>query len=77
MFLAGHNNLDDLTLEELDDDVEEAKFAASAANEGDVDAEEVKNNEDSGEEEAFVYDRALYDADGLEDEDVDFDDDEE
>jgi len=31
-------------------------------------------DEDEDEEEEFVYDKALYDADGLEDEDVDFDD---
>ena len=35
--------------------------------------EEVKQDDDE-EEEEFKYDRALYDADGLEDEDIDFDD---
>ena len=30
--------------------------------------------EEEEEENEFVYDRALYDADGLEDEDIDFDD---
>ena len=52
-----------------EDDDEEFKAAAD-----DEEGEETKNEDDS-DEEVFVYDRALYDADGLEDEDVDFDDD--
>lgn len=36
--------------------------------------EEQKQDEDEEGDEDFVYDKALYDADGLEDEDVDFDD---
>jgi len=40
----------------------------------DAAVEEVKDDGDGSEEAEFVYDRALYDADALE-EDVDFDDD--
>lgn len=70
MFLANQNDFDNITLDEMNEDDDE-EFKAAADDEA---GEETKNDDDS-EEEAFVYDRALYDADGLEDEDVDFDDD--
>ena len=76
LFLMNRSAFDDITLDE--EDVEEAlvdksatKGAAAAQND-----EETKVEGDGEEEEAaFVYDRALYDADGLDDEDVDFDED--
>ena len=61
---------DDIVLDATGDDAEEDENAAAQQA---VDAEEAKQ-EESEEEPEFVYDRALYDADGLEDEDVDFDD---
>ena len=69
MFLENQTDFDNITLDEMDEDDEEFKAAAE-----DEAGEETKNADDSDEEE-FVYDRALYDADGLDDEDVDFDDD--
>ena len=71
MFLMNSNNFDDIVLDEIDDEGEEEAKAAGDVEEQD---EEAKVG-DSEEDEEFVYDRALYDADGLEDEDVDFDDD--
>lgn len=64
IFLSNKKAIEDLTLEadEFGDE-----FA-------DDDAEEVKQDDDESDEEAFKYDRALYDADELIDEDVDFDD---
>ena len=63
MFLSNRAAFDDLVLESTAADDEDNDEAV-------VD-EEVK--EDASDEGDFVYDRALYDADGLE-EDVDFDD---
>ena len=71
MFLMNNNSFDDIRLDELDEEGEEEAKAAGDAEEQDEEAKV----EESEEEEEFVYDRALYDADGLEDEDVDFDDD--
>ena len=69
---------DDITLDEpdveeaLDAPVSKIKAESAAGNED----EETKDQIDGDDEDepAFVYDRALYDADGI-DEDVDFDDD--
>ena len=73
MFMMNRSNFDDIVLDAaMDDeygDEEEAKAAA------DDDLGEEAKAEESEEEEVFVYDRALYDADGIEDEEVDFDDD--
>ena len=76
--MQNRSAFDDITLDasaddDEDGDVEESKGDDDAAqNNGD---EEQKEDDDEDEPE-FVYDRALYDADGLdEDEDVDFDDD--
>lgn len=71
MFLMNSNAFDDIRLDELDEEGEEEAKAAGDVEEQDEEAKV----EESEEEEEFVYDRALYDADGLEDEDVDFDDD--
>ena len=62
------SNFDDIVLDAIDDEEEEVKAAAD-------EVEEEAKAAESEDEEVFVYDRALYDADGLEDEDVDFDDD--
>ena len=62
LFLANKKAFEDLTLDDED----------GADTKEDPD-EEVKQDDDE-EEEEFKYDRALYDADGLEDEDIDFDD---
>lgn len=62
------NAFDDLTLEEEDEE-EESKEQVQGF-------EEEEKKEDSEEEVEFKYDRALFDPDGLdEDEEVDFDDD--
>ena len=78
LFMQNRSAFDDITLDASADDDEDGDFEeskgddAAAQNNGD---EEQKEDEDD-EEAEFVYDRALYDADGLdEDEDVDFDDD--
>ena len=65
LFLANRKAFEDLTLDtdEVDDD-EEIK----------IDGDEEFKQDDDEQEEEFKYDRALYDADGLEDEDIDFDD---
>jgi len=61
LFLMNRSAFDDIVLE-----------ATMPEDDDEVDVEEGKADEsDEGE---FVYDRALYDADGLEDEDIDFDD---
>ena len=67
LFLANRKAFEDLTLDDGDDvdDDEEIKLDGE---------EEFKQDDDDEEEEEFKYDRALYDADGLEDEDIDFDD---
>lgn len=72
MFLMNSNAFDDIRLDDIED--EEGEEEVKAAGDVEEQDEEAKV-EESEEEEAFVYDRALYDADGLEDEDVDFDDD--
>ena len=78
LFMQNRSAFDDITLDASADDdedvnLEESKGGDAAQNNGD---EEQKEDEDDDEEGEFVYDRALYDADGLdEDEDVDFDDD--
>ena len=70
MFLENRSEFDDITLDEEADE----EFKAAGEEEVD-DGEEEAKVDLSDEDEEFVYDRALYDADGLEDEDVDFDDD--
>ena len=78
LFMQNRSAFDDITLDASADDdedvnLEESKGDDAAQNNGD---EEQKEDEDDEEEAEFVYDRALYDADGLdEDEEVDFDDD--
>ena len=78
LFMMNRSAFDDITLDASADDdeavnLEESKGDDAAQNNGD---EEQKEDEDDEEEAEFVYDRALYDADGLdEDEEVDFDDD--
>lgn len=70
MFLANQSDFEDLVLEEEDaEDVTEEALAA-----GEEGKEEVKDDDSDEEEGGFVYDRALYDADGMDEEDVDFDD---
>ena len=77
LFEQNTRTFDDIVLDDEEaetDDAEESKAAGDAVQ----DEEEVKNDDDAedSDEVEFVYDRALYDADGLdEDEDVDFDDD--
>ena len=68
LFLQNRSAFDDIAFEE----VEEEDTAAAAT--GQATTQEEAKGEDDEEEEEFVYDRALYDADGLGDEDVDFDD---
>lgn len=68
------SNFDDIVLDAIDDEGEEVKAAADYAGNDEEEAKAAMEDEDE-DEEVFVYDRALYDADGLEDEDVDFDDD--
>ena len=63
LFLANKKAFEDITLD--GEDEEEQKVEEEAA-------EEVKMEDE--DEEEFQYDRALYDVDGLDDEDVDFDD---
>ena len=63
MFMQNRAAFDDIVLDATIDAEEENGTDA---------VEEEKSDEDEDEE--FVYDRALYDADGLEDEDIDFDD---
>ena len=79
LFMQNRSAFDDITLDasaddDEDFDVEESKGNGEAAqNNGDEEQKEGSDDEDEAE---FVYDRALYDADGLDDdEDVDFDDD--
>ena len=71
MLFESTRDFDDIVLEEVpEDDTEEGK----AAGEDVAETEEVKDGSDEDEE--FVYDRALYDADALEElEDIDFDED--
>jgi len=64
MFLQNRAAFDDIVLDATLDAEEELEGAAAV--------EEEKSDDD--EEGEFVYDRALYDADALEDEDIDFDD---
>jgi len=66
MFLQNRAAFDDIVLDATIDADEEVDGNAAA-----IDQDEEQK---SDEEEEFVYDRALYDADGLEDEDIDFDD---
>ena len=73
LFMMNRSDFDDIVLDAIDQEGEEEEVKA-AANDGN-EAEEEAKAEESEDEEVFVYDRALYDADGLEDEDVDFDDD--
>ena len=70
LFLQNKSAFDDIVLEMTHADSVESGAAAAE------DEEEEKYDEDDEEEDQpFVYDRALYDADGLEDdEDIDFDD---
>lgn len=67
LFLMNRSTFDDITLE-ADEEEELVEDTAAAAGDEEAKAEE------SGEDQEFVYDAALYDADGLDDEDVDFDD---
>lgn len=74
LFEVNRNAFDDLTLDDDADEVEAVNLAAVKVEEakgGDMD----DLDEEDGEEK-FVYDRTLFDADGLDEEDVDFDDDE-
>ena len=73
MFMMNRSDFDDIVLDSIDDEEdEEVKAAADDQEEEEKDDDQAVLSE---EDEVFVYDRALYDADGLEDEDVDFDDD--
>jgi hypothetical protein len=72
LFLASKQGLDDLTIED-EEETETVTFDEATQEENKEDSEEGEEGED--EEADFKYDRALYDADGLEEEDVEFDDD--
>ena len=68
LFLMNRSAFDDIVLDATaaDDELTEVEGNAAAG-------EEAKA-EESEEDQEFVYDAALYEADGLDDEDVDFDD---
>ena len=78
LFLANRSAFDDITLEltMADEDVEAVNLENISVSEvAGVRNEEVKDDGEQDEEEVeFVYDRALYDADALDEEEVDFDD---
>lgn len=68
LFLDNRSTFDEITLEADEEEEELVEETVAAADDEEAKAEE------SDEDKEFVYDAALYDADGLDDEDVDFDD---